>query len=77
MSVMDKRAGKSFHMLVRKRRQKGFRVSNFALLLVSFKLHYGSKGVKSINKHNNKGRVDHSNSHLASDGTIGEENLSV
>ena len=35
-------------MLVRKRRQKGFRFRNFGLLLVGFKLHYGSEGVKAI-----------------------------
>ena len=31
----------------RKRRQKGLRVSNFALLLVVFKWHHGSEGVKA------------------------------
>ena len=39
---------KSIHMpvAVRKRRQKQLRVSNFAFLLVVFKWHRGSKGVK-------------------------------
>ena len=39
-------------MPVRTRRQKGFRVSNFALLLVGFKLHYGGEGVKAIKSEN-------------------------
>ena len=38
---------KSFHVTVRKRRQKQFRVSNFALLLVVFKWHHGSEGVNT------------------------------
>ena len=33
-------------MPVRNRKQKGLKVSTFALLLVVFKLHRGSKGVK-------------------------------
>ena len=36
---------KSFYMPVRKRKQKGFSVSDFALLLVVFKRHHGSEGV--------------------------------
>ena len=36
---------KSFHMPARKRRQKGLRVSDFALLLVGFKWYHGSEGV--------------------------------
>ena len=32
----------------KKRRQKGLRVSNFALLLVVYKLHHGSEGVKGL-----------------------------
>ena len=36
---------KSFHMTVRKIRQKQFQVSNFVLLLLVFKLHHGSEGV--------------------------------
>ena len=36
---------KSFHMPVRKRRQKGLKVSEIALLLVVFKWHRGSEGV--------------------------------
>ena len=39
---------KSFHIPEQKRRQKGFRVSKFALLLVGFKRHHSSEGVKSI-----------------------------
>ena len=39
---------KFFHMPVQKRRQKGFRVSKFALLLVGFKRHHSSEGVNSI-----------------------------
>ena len=39
---------KCFHMPVRKRRQKGLKVSNFVLLLVVFKWHHGSEGVKFI-----------------------------
>ena len=38
---------KSFHMTVWKIRQKQFRVSDFALLLVIFKWHHGSEGVNS------------------------------
>ena len=37
----------SFHMPVWKRRQKGLRTSNFALLWVIFKWHHGSEGVKN------------------------------
>ena len=37
---------KIFHMPVRKRRQKGLRVSGFALLWVVFKWHHGSEVVK-------------------------------
>ena len=33
-------------MPVRRRRQKGLSVSHFALLLVIFKWHHGSEGVK-------------------------------
>ena len=36
---------KSFHVPVRKRRQKGLRGLRFALLLVVFKWHHGSEGV--------------------------------
>ena len=36
---------RSFHMPVWKRRQKGLRVSNFALSWVVFKWHHGSEGV--------------------------------
>ena len=32
----------------RKRRQKGLRVSDFALLLVVFRIHHGSEGVKPV-----------------------------
>ena len=39
---------KSFHMPVWKRKRKGLRVSNFALLLVVFKRHPGSEAVKAI-----------------------------
>jgi len=39
---------KSFHMPMQKQRQKGFRVSNFALLLVGFKRHHGSEGVNTL-----------------------------
>ena len=35
-----------FHMPVRKRRQKGLRVSNFAVLLVVLKWDHGNEGVK-------------------------------
>ena len=34
-------------MTVRKRKQKGFRISSFALLLVVFKRHYSNEGVKN------------------------------
>ena len=34
-------------MPVRKGRQKGLRVSSFALLWIVFKRHYGSEGVKT------------------------------
>ena len=37
---------KNFHMQVRKRKHKGLRVSGFALLVVVFKWHHGSEGVK-------------------------------
>ena len=37
---------KSFHTPVQKRRQKGLRVSDFALLWVVFKWNHGSEGVK-------------------------------
>ena len=40
---------KSFHMPVRKRRQKGWRVSDFALSLVVFKWHHGS-GSERVNE---------------------------
>ena len=40
---------KSFYILVWKRKQKGWRVSNLALLLVVFKLHHGSEGVNKLN----------------------------
>ena len=39
---------KSFHMPVRKRRRKDWRVSNFALIWVVFKWHHGSEGVNSV-----------------------------
>ena len=39
---------KSFHTPVRKRKQKGSRVSNFAFALAIFKRHHGSEGVKRI-----------------------------
>ena len=39
---------KSFHMPVRKRRQKELRVSNVAFLLVVFKLHHVSEGVNAL-----------------------------
>ena len=39
---------KSFCMPVWKRRQKDWRVSNFALLWVVFKWHHGSEGVNSV-----------------------------
>ena len=35
---------KSFHLPARKRKQKGLTVSDFALLLVIFNSHHGSKG---------------------------------
>ena len=35
-------------MPVRKRKQKGLWVSNFSLLLVVFKRHYGNEGVKGL-----------------------------
>jgi len=38
---------KSFHMPVRKRRQKSLRASNFTLLWVVFKWHHRSEGTKS------------------------------
>ena len=38
---------KYFHRPVRKRRQKGFKVSNFALLWVVFNWHHGGEGVKT------------------------------
>ena len=37
---------KSFHTPVRKRRQKGLKVLNFAHFLVVFEWHHGSEGVK-------------------------------
>ena len=44
---------KSFHVPVQKRRrQKQLRVSNVALLLVIFKWHHGSEGVKREQKRN-------------------------
>jgi len=36
---------------MRKRREKGLKVSNFALLLADFKRHHGSDGVKQNEKH--------------------------
>ena len=39
---------RSFHMHVRKRRQKGLRVANFALLWVVFKWPHGSEGVNDL-----------------------------
>ena len=43
---------KSFYMPVQKRRPKGLRVSNFALLWVVFKWPHGSEGVKhTMNTH--------------------------
>ena len=41
---------RSFHIPERRRKQKGLRVSNFALLLVVFKWHLGSEGVKPHEK---------------------------
>ena len=38
---------KCFHRPVRKRRQKGLRVSSFLILLVVFKWYHGSEGVKT------------------------------
>ena len=38
----------AFHTPVWKRRQKGWRVSDFALLLVAFKWHPGSEGVNHV-----------------------------
>ena len=43
---------KSFHVPVWKRRQKGLRVSNFALSMAVFKWHHGSEGV-------NEKRLEH------------------
>ena len=40
---------KSFHNPVRKRKQKGRTVINFSLVLVVFKRHHGSEGVKKKN----------------------------
>ena len=40
-----------FTLLVQKRRQKGLRVSNLALLMVVFKWHHGSEGVNQLVSH--------------------------
>ena len=48
---------KYFHVPVRKRRQKGLRVSNFAHLCVVFKWHRGSEGVNNTRTPRNETTV--------------------